>query len=74
MNNTLSVVAGDWKYIEPSQGPAMNKGTNTELGNSPDIQLYNIRINPSETKNMASTNPAIVNKLNKILEQERNKE
>ena len=73
VNSTLSVVAGDWKYIEPSLSPAMNKGTNTELGNAPKVQLYNIRINPGETKNVASANPTIVNKLKKILEQERNK-
>ena len=74
LNNTLSVVSDDWKYIEPSQAPTINKSTNTELGNSPHIQLYNIKIDPGEINNVASANPNMVNKLKKILALERNKQ
>lgn len=73
INNTLSVVSGDWKYIEPSQAPAMNKGTNTELGNSPHVQLYNIKTNPEETNNIANNNSKIVRKLARLLSMERKK-
>jgi len=30
----LSLMAGPWKYIEPSSGPAIERGTNIELGHS----------------------------------------
>lgn len=73
LNSTLSVVCGDWKYIEPSQGPKINKGTNTELGNAPKVQLYNIKTNPEETRNVAGRNPKMVRKLARILAQEREK-
>jgi arylsulfatase A-like enzyme len=73
VNNTLSVVSGNWKYIELSQGPAMNKGTNTELGNLPEVQLYNMKTNPEETQNVAAQYPEIVRKLAGILAQERKK-
>jgi arylsulfatase A-like enzyme len=32
---SLSLLQGDWKYIEPSKGARMNVNTNTELGNAP---------------------------------------
>ncbi len=71
LNNTLSVVNKKWKYIEPSNGPAVNIGTNTELGNSIVPQLYNIKTDPSETKNLAESNPKLVKKLSKLLESEK---
>lgn len=36
LNSTLSLLTGNWKYIEPSKGPKINKDTNTELGNQPN--------------------------------------
>eukprot|EP01136_Pigoraptor_vietnamica_P032490 Opistho-1_new@94390 len=50
INSTLSLVIGNWKYIEPSKGPKINKDTNTELGNHPTPQLYNLAEDPGETK------------------------
>ena len=73
INNTLSVVCGDWKYIEPSKAARVNVSTNTELGNFPEIQLYNIKDNPEETVNMAKNHPGIVRKLARLLDQERKK-
>lgn len=73
INNTLSVVCGDWKYIEPSKAARVNVGTNTELGNLPEIQLYNIKDNPEETVNVAKKHPGIVRKLARLLDQERKK-
>ena len=73
LNNTLSVVRGEWKYIEPSKGPAMLKSTNTELGNSPKQQLYNIKSDPGETRNLADENPKMTKELSQILAVEKTK-
>jgi arylsulfatase A-like enzyme len=68
LNSTLSLLMGDWKYIEPSKGPRMNRDTNTELGNLPEPQLYNLKDDPGETKNLAEENPEKVAELKAILE------
>ena len=56
INNSLSIVSGGWKYIEPSKGAKMNKDTNTELGNLNAEQLYNLKSDPGEKTNLAATN------------------
>lgn len=56
----LSLRQGLWKYIEPSSGPKMNRNTNTELGNDPAPQLYNLASDLGETRNVASQHPARV--------------
>src|SRR5690606_33657316 len=63
INNTLSLVENNWKYIEPSKGPAINKNTNIELGNNPLPQLYDLKNDPSETANIADQHPEIVSRL-----------
>lgn len=68
LNSTLSLLVGNWKYIEPSKGPKMNKDTNTELGNSPEPQLYNLADDPGETKNLATTYPEKVSEMRQRLE------
>lgn len=68
LNSTLSLVVGNWKYIEPSKGPKINKDTNTELGNLPQPQLYNINDDPGETKNLAETYPEKVNEMKQMLD------
>ncbi|WP_138990757.1 arylsulfatase [Larkinella sp. C7] len=67
LNNTLSIVKGNWKYIEPSQGPAVQKNTNTELGNHPHPQLYDLKMDLRETKNVAGQNPQVVAELTSLL-------
>jgi arylsulfatase A-like enzyme len=69
LNSTLSLLVGNWKYIEPSKGPKINKDTNTELGNLPEPQLYNLADDPGETKNLASVYPEKVNEMKIKLEQ-----
>ena len=49
----LAFREGDWKYIEPSKGPKKSGPTNTELGNDPGHQLYNLATDPGETENLA---------------------
>lgn len=73
LNNTLSVATAEWKYIEPSKGPKMNKNTNIELGNNPEKQLYNLKDDVGETTNVAAGHPEIVAKLEGILESVRKK-
>jgi arylsulfatase A-like enzyme len=67
LNSTLSLVVGSWKYIEPSKGPKINKDTNTELGNSPEPQLYNLTGDPGETKNVATAYPEKVKEMQELL-------
>ncbi|KAB7730326.1 sulfatase-like hydrolase/transferase [Rudanella paleaurantiibacter] len=68
LNNTLAIVRGDWKYIEPSNGPALEKNTNTELGNAPQPQLYNLNADVGELKNRAGEQPHLVDELRQLLE------
>jgi arylsulfatase A-like enzyme len=67
LNNTLALVKGDWKYIEPSKGPKMNKNVNIELGNDPNPQLYNLKSDIGETKNVAQANPKLVKEMEESL-------
>lgn len=71
--DALSVSDGQWKYITPNNKPAYNKLTNTELGNSPEDQLYDLKEDVGEKKNVAAEHPEIVAKLKQILEVETNK-
>ncbi|GAB3935529.1 sulfatase family protein [Larkinella terrae] len=74
LNNTLSVVKGNWKYIEPSNGPAVQKNTNTELGNNAQPQLYNLESDLGETRNVAEQNPQVIAELADLLKSEKQKE
>ncbi len=67
INSTLSLLVGNWKYIEPSKGPKINKDTNTELGNLPEPQLYNLTDDPGETKNVALAYPEKVKEMQALL-------
>lgn len=49
----LSLIVGNWKYIEPSTKAKLNKDPNTELGNDPKPRFYNLADNPGETKDLA---------------------
>ena len=68
---TLSVTKGYWKYIEPSDGPAMNKLTNTELGNNPLAQLYHLGKDIGERNNVAEQHPEVVAELSALLKKSR---
>ena len=69
----LSVSTGKWKYIDPSNGPAYNKLTDTELGNSKEPQLYKIKKDRGEKNNVAAENPDMVAKLKTYIEGEKAK-
>ena len=67
--SSLALRKGKWKYIKPSRGPAINRNNKTELGNSPQPQLYNLEEDPGETKNLASKFPDKVEELQQLLEE-----
>ena len=65
----LAIIKGDWKYIEPTNGPVLLKEKNMETGNSKGPQLYNLKEDIGETKNLASQYPEKVAELAKLLEE-----
>lgn len=67
-NSRLSLINGDWKYIEPGSGPRVSANTNIELGNDTLPQLYNLRIDLGEQDNVAQQNPGILNELTTLLQ------
>jgi arylsulfatase A-like enzyme len=64
---TLSLIKGPWKYIEPSKGARYNRSTDTELGNDPEPQLYNLTDDIGETHNLATEHPDIVTEMAALL-------
>ena len=68
LDNTLALIEGQWKYIEPSDKPALEKWTGTELGNNPKPQLYDLCTDPSEKNNVAAQHPEVVKRLSALLE------
>ncbi|MGP1994169.1 sulfatase family protein [Zobellia laminariae] len=48
---------GDWAMIPPYKGAALNKQVNIELGNDSEYQLYNLKEDLAQTKNVAKENP-----------------
>jgi arylsulfatase A-like enzyme len=56
----LSLIKGDWKYIEPSKGAKVSAATNIELGNDSLPQLYNLKSDLGEKHNLAAEHPDIV--------------
>lgn len=70
--NALSIIKGNWKYIEPNNGQAINKQVNIELGNLSTPQLYNLQQDIGEKHNLAEKNPDIVKSLAALLQQVKN--
>ena len=63
----LTIIKGDWKYIEPGAGAKVTANTNTETGNDPLPQLYNLKTDLGEKKNVAAENQDIVKGLTDLL-------
>ena len=70
---TLTVLTRHWKYIEPNNGASYNPFTNTELGNAPEDQLYDMMHDRGEYDNVAVDNPLVVRFLKEILLEEKAK-
>jgi arylsulfatase A-like enzyme len=65
---TLALVRGDWKYIQPSTGQPINKNTGIELGNDAAPQLYNLKTDPGERRNVAAQHADVVKELSALLQ------
>jgi arylsulfatase A-like enzyme len=63
----LSIIKGRWKYIEPRQGQAVSRETNTELGNDPAPQLFDLEADIGERQNLAAAHPEKVRELAALL-------
>lgn len=55
-SNRLAFRKGDWVLIPPHKGNPIAKEVNIELGNSPQYQLFNLKTDPAEQKNLAQSN------------------
>ncbi len=73
LNGTLSIYDGAWKYISPSDGPAMIRETNTELGNSPLPQLYKLANDTGECNDLFNKELQKSQELQQKLESEKAK-
>lgn len=67
-SNRLSIIKGQWKFIEPGPGPKLNVNTNTETGNDTVPQLYNLGNDLGEKTNIANDNPLIVKELTDLIQ------
>ena len=61
---------GSWKLIPGGDGPAINASTNTELGNAPTHQLYNLANDLGEITNVANQYPDKVEELLALLKKD----
>lgn len=71
-NRTLSVRTRDWKYVEPSDGPAeYSWAPGSETGYMKVPQLFNLKTDPREKVNVAADNPDVLRMMREILDKER---
>ncbi|MBM3492830.1 MAG: arylsulfatase [Armatimonadetes bacterium] len=68
---SLALLGGHMKVIEPSRGAAYAPLTDTELGNAPEPQLYDLKADLGERKNLAAERPESVVTLRERLERVR---
>lgn len=70
---SLAVRKGSWKYIEPSNQPRKYTHTNSELGNDPQPQLYDLKNDLGETRSVAKEHPQVLAEMQAILAAEKAK-
>jgi len=67
---TLTLIEGNWKLIPPNKGEKIQVNTNTETGNDPESQLYDLSNDIGEKNNLAAQYPdrvkAMADRLAKI--------
>jgi arylsulfatase A-like enzyme len=71
-NMALAIVKDGWKYITPSNGPALMTEVNIESGYSKEDQLYNLKYDPRELHNLALKNPDKLAALKNLLKKTEN--
>ena len=64
----LSLIVGDWKVIQPHNGPKRNQ-TGNEIGNDPQPQLFNLVNDLAEQNNVAAQYPDKVKEMLAMLAQ-----
>ena len=69
----LGLIEGNWKLIPPSAGQKVNPNTNTEMGNDPSPQLYDLSKDIGEKNNVAAENPERVKQMTEHLARIRGK-
>lgn len=70
---TFSISDGEWKYIVPSKHTPYYAITRTETGNSKEEQLYNLRTDIGERRNLAPEHPEKLEELKALLKKEQAK-
>jgi len=71
-SKTLSLRHGEWKYIQPTDGPSKLAATNTESGFSKSPQLYNLNEDPKERNDLAKKYPKKIEEYEVIMKRLRN--
>ena len=69
----LALREGTWKFIPKRPGQKRQVNTDTETGNDPNPQLYDLATDLGETKNVAEAHPEIVERMRARLEAERSR-
>lgn len=64
---SLTLIRGEWKYIEPAKGAQISQNTNTETGRDLEPQLYSLKDDLSEQHNVAAAHPEIVKEMREML-------
>ena len=71
IDGMFSIRQGQWKleFCSGSGGWGMPKDPEASLQGLPDIQLYDLSTDPTESKNAQAENPEVVSRLTRLLEQ-----
>jgi arylsulfatase A-like enzyme len=69
----LAMRLAEWKFIPSRPGVKRTEFTDTETGNDPKAQLYNLASDPGEMNNIATETPEKVKELAALLEAEKAK-
>lgn len=72
-STSLSISDGEWKYIAPNAAPPFYELTRTQSGNAPVDQLYHLKKDVAETRNLANQEPSKVASFKIALQKEKEK-
>ncbi|MBB6327583.1 arylsulfatase A-like enzyme [Algoriphagus iocasae] len=67
-SSRLALRKGDYVMIPPHKGPAISASVNIEIGNDPEIQLYDLKSDIGQQTNIAKDKPEILNDMVKDYE------
>jgi arylsulfatase A-like enzyme len=68
-NGRLSIIKGEWKFIEPGPGVKLKVNSNTETGYDTIPQLYNLKTDIGEKINVANANAGVLKELSELLKE-----